>query len=204
MQHELIVDVPSPIDLRKTSDAVEWAKTAMEKRPWRSEFFARFAAIVGEVPNAAVLELGSGPGYLAEHILHAVPTVKYALLDFSEAMHDLARSRLQSLPPVRYITANFKDPGWSAELGPFDFVVTMQAIHELRHKSYATALHAQVRAILKPGGAYLACDHYCGDDGMKNGHLYMTIAEQRVALEAAGFRVREVLRLGGLTMHHAA
>ena len=32
-------DVPSPIDLRQMSDALEWERTANLKRPWRSDFF---------------------------------------------------------------------------------------------------------------------------------------------------------------------
>ena len=80
----------------------------------------------------------------------------------------------------------------------------MQAIHELRHKAHASRLHSQVRKVLKPGGAYLVCDHYVGEDGMTNDQLYMTVAEQRAALEAAGFAVTEMLRMRGLVLHRAA
>ena len=30
-------DVPSPIDFRLPADAIEWERTAMAKRPWRTE-----------------------------------------------------------------------------------------------------------------------------------------------------------------------
>jgi SAM-dependent methyltransferase len=205
MQHDPVADVPSPIDLRRPSDAAEWAKTAMEKRPWRSDFFDRFAELVSGVSSAEILELGSGPGYLAERVIRAAPSVKYTLLDFSEAMHDLSKARLRGLSAaVQHITASFRDPTWSVGLGSFDFVLTIQAVHELRHKAHAPVLHAQVREILKPSGAYLVCDHYLGEDGMRNNQLYMTIAEQREALESAGFRVREIMRHRGLVLHHAA
>lgn len=205
MQHDPVADVPSPIDLRKASDAADWAKSAMERRPWRAEFFRKFVEIIAVVPNADVLELGSGPGFLAQQLARASPDHGYTLLDFSEAMHDLARSRLSGVPAsVRYVTRNFKDADWNAGLGPFDFVVTMQAVHELRHKAHAERLHSQVRQVLKPGGTYLVCDHYVGEDGMKNDQLYMSVSEQREALESAGFGVHEVLRLRGLVMHHAA
>lgn len=42
----MLNDVPSPIDLRLMSDAREWEETAMAKRPWRSDFFAAFAAAI--------------------------------------------------------------------------------------------------------------------------------------------------------------
>ena len=112
------IDVPSPIDLRKAADAIEWAGSAMEKRPWRVEFFRKFAEIVAGAPPGDVLELASGPGFLAEQLIRAAPRHRYTLLDFSDAMHSLARSRLAGLSaPVRYVTADFKDADWSAELG---------------------------------------------------------------------------------------
>jgi hypothetical protein len=49
------------------SDASEWETAAMEKRPRRTEVFARFAEelLHVELPASSVLELGSGPGFLA-------------------------------------------------------------------------------------------------------------------------------------------
>ncbi len=188
------------------SDAEAWAQTAMAKRPWREEFFARIASEISGNPRRRVLELGSGPGFLARAILEAVEDVEYTLLDFSDAMHGLAKGRLGELAVrARFVTASFKHPQWTNRLGRFDYVITMQAVHELRHKAYAPALHAQVRTVLADGGHYLVCDHYVGADGMKNDQLYMTPEEQRRALEAAGFSsVRELLRKGGLVLHHAA
>ena len=65
----MIHDVPSPIDLRLMSEASEWESTAMSKRPWRTEYFAEFGAAIKAAPDPVgrVLELGSGPGFLAEH-----------------------------------------------------------------------------------------------------------------------------------------
>ena len=206
MQPDPVVDVPSPIDLREMSDAEAWAQTAMSKRPWREEFFARIASEIAGSPNRRVLELGSGPGFLARAVLGAIEDVDYTLLDFSDSMHQLARDRLGQLAArAHFVKANFKHPQWIDGLGRFDFVITMQAVHELRHKSHAPALHAQVRTILENGGHYLVCDHHVGADGMKNDRLYMTPEEQRRALEAGGFlSVRELMKKGGLVLHHAA
>lgn len=200
-------DVPSPIDLRLPRDAAEWAATAMSKRPWRAEFFARMEQeIAAAVPPArGILELGSGPGFLAQYLLQNLPGVSYVMLDFSAAMHQLARQRLGKLAErAQFVERDFKQAGWSEGLGVFDCVVTMQAVHELRHKRYAPALHAAVRGLLAPGGRYLVCDHYFGPDGMQNDRLYMTVDEQRAALAEAGFRtVEELLRKGGMTLHRA-
>jgi len=203
----MIVDVPSPIDLRNEADARAWTRTAMELRPFRRTFFDAFAAALRtlDVERPRVLELGAGPGFLADHLLRALPALSYVMLDFSAAMHALAAERLgPRVAQVQQVERSFKQAGFGADLGPFDAVVTMQAVHELRHKQYAHALHAEVRGLLAPGGRYLVCDHFVGDGGMKNDQLYMTIAEQRAALAGAGFSdVQEILCQGGLVLHRA-
>jgi ubiquinone/menaquinone biosynthesis C-methylase UbiE len=203
----VILDVPSPIDLRLLSDASEWEATAMEKRPWRTEFFAKFADVLAGIePKATrVLELGSGPGFLASAVLSQVSDLRLTLLDFSEAMHALARQRLgETTDRVEFLVRNFKDPEWSQGLGDFDAVITNQAVHELRHKRYAEELHRQVARALRPGGTYLVCDHFSGPGGMTNDQLYMTAAEQKSAIEAAGYQqVTQVLLKRGMVLHRA-
>jgi len=200
-------DVPSPIDLRQMPDAAEWEQSAMSKRPWRREFFAQFADQIAAAPKKVhrVLEIGSGPGFLARHLLETLSDISYVLLDFSPAMHELATSRLIGLENrIRFIEKDFKQENWYKSLGRFDCVVTNQAVHELRHKRHATQLHSQVRGILEREGLYLVCDHFVGDGGMTNTQLYMSVEEQKQALLAAGFiRVEEILTKGGLVLHRA-
>lgn len=201
-------DVPSPIDLRQMPDATEWERTAMSKRPWRTEFFDRFAAEIAAAPIRVrrVLDLGSGPGFLAKHLLEELPTITCTLVDFSPAMHQLARTRVAGLGHrVEFIERNFKDHDWTRGLGAFHAVVTIQAVHELRHKRHAIELHSRVREILEPGAVYLVCDHFAGDGGMQNQELYMSIEEQRCSLKSAGFaRVEQVFVKGGLALHRAS
>jgi ubiquinone/menaquinone biosynthesis C-methylase UbiE len=202
-----IADVPSSIDLRLMSDALEWC-TATQKRPWRMEFFTTFAEELGKQnpPVSRVLELGSGPGFLARHLLSALPNLHMVLLDFSAAMHELAKQRLGPLVSrVEFVEGSFKDPHRCEGLTRlFDAVVTHQAVHELRHKRYALELHRQVKAVSRPGASYLVCDHFFGPNGMSHDQLYMTVDEQKAAIESAGYQsVRQILLKGGLVLHHA-
>ena len=200
-------DIPSPIDLRLMPDASDWEASAATKRPWRSEFFAAFgAALVGAThPVRRVLELGSGPGFLAEVLLRELPDISYIALDFSAAMHQLAATRLGSAADrVRFVERSFRDEEWADGLGLFEAIVTNQAVHELRHKRHALPLHMRARGLLLAGGSYLVCDHFLGEGGMSNDQLYMSVVEQREALLQAGFsRADELLVKGGLVLHHA-
>jgi SAM-dependent methyltransferase len=190
-------DVPSPINLRCPADARAWAEQAMRRRPWRVDVFAAMTEELRALsaPRLRVLELGSGPGFLAQHVLWQLgERVDYVALDVSAAMHALARERLGAhAHSVSFIERSFKEPGWTEGLGCFDAVLTLQAVHELRHKRHAAALHAAVRGLLAPRGCYLVCDHVCGRDGLSNETLYMSLDEQVAALRAGGFAAVELL-----------
>ena len=200
-------DVPSPIDFQSLEDARKWDSNALKVRPWRTEFFEMFASEISthEPPVTSVLELGSGPGFLAEHILNRIPDLSYAALDFSSAMHGLARARLgDKTERVKFFERSFKKDGWTAGLGQFHCVVTNQAVHELRHKKYATALHAAVLEVLLPGGLYLMCDHFVGDGAMTNTELYMTKQEHKSVLQSCGFSaLQEIKSIDTLVMYRA-
>lgn len=208
MPHDMIPDIPSPIDLRNMADAQEWEQSAMIKRPWRNEFFSSICSEIATapVPVHRVLELGSGPGFLAKALLESLSGITCTLLDFSPAMHVLAKARLGNLANrAKFVERSFKGPNWPAKLGQFECVVTNQAVHELRHKRYASELHAQVKTVLSPGGFYLVSDHFAGEGGMNNNQLYMSVAEQRAALLQAGFvQVQQLVLKGGMVLHRAA
>ena len=182
----------------------------MQKRPWRTDFFETVAQEIRSISRLRgvhVLELGSGPGFLAKHLLDHTPNIaRYVALDFSPAMHRLAIQRLgEQASRVEFVERSFLQSTWHIDLGTFDFVVTHQSVHELRHKRHATSLHASVAQILKPSGLYLVCDHFSGAGGMKNTDLYMSSDEQAQALTQGGFMsVRCLRQEGGLVLHGAS
>lgn len=204
----MLEDVPSPIDLRLMHDAAAWEASALRNRPCRPLFFTAFSRTVSGLGSARlrVLELGSGPGFLAERLLQEHPQISYVALDFSPAMHELATKRLGLFRDrITFVERSFREPSCFGDLGEFQCVVTHQAVHELRHKRHHLALHQSVRRILCPGGVYLVSDHYCGPGGQSNDQLYMSVEEQRASLFEAGFdHVEPLLQTGGLVLHEAA
>jgi ubiquinone/menaquinone biosynthesis C-methylase UbiE len=197
-----IDDVPSPIDLRERRDAEEWVASAERKRPWRTRFRAGFADLLRTaVPAPArVLELGGGPGLLAETILGACALRDYTLLDFSDPMLEMARRRLSQRSEVSFVLADFKRPGWTEMVrAGFDAVVAMQAVHEIRHKRHVPRLYREIRNLLQPGGSLIVCDHTPPDDSPRFTALCMTEAEQHDAFRASGFDdVRTALMSDGM------
>lgn len=133
-------DVASPIDLGNYEDAVEWQDTANVKRPWRKDFFDYYANLIRTHTSDQdhILELGAGPGFLAQHLLSQLPNIQYTAFDFSETMHQLAQQKLTSSERARanYFIGNFKEPEWQNAVNQkYDFIIIHQALHELRHKN---------------------------------------------------------------------
>ena len=88
-------DVESPIDLRNLKDALEWQETVNVKRPWRKDFFDYYVDLIRPCSSeqCQILELGSGPGFLAHHLLSQLPNIEYTAFDFSAVMHQLAQKK---------------------------------------------------------------------------------------------------------------
>ncbi len=198
-------DIPYGNDWDSVAEATAYGEAADRARPWRSQLreeMARHIAALGS--GCRVLELGSGPGLLAHVILERCPGVAaYTLLDFSEPMLALCRTRLAAFSSVSFVHASFKAKTWPERVsGPFDCVVSMQAVHELRHKGHAARLYEQVYGLLATPGLFMVCDHTPFDESAKSQALYMSAAEQQQALTGAGFTgVRIVADSHGLLLY---
>ena len=203
-----IDDVPSPINFQDLHDAEAWIEQTTRNRPWRTEFFSMYVKALNQRFDQpiSVLELGSGPGFLAQQILGNCPIQSYAALDFSAVMHALACQRLQPfLHQVNLIQRNFRSQDWVEGLGPFDAIVTMQAVHEVRHKQRIPMLLAQLNRLLIVNGLFLFCDHYSEPDmPSKDLNLYLTRDELPIALFNANFTgIDCLLDKGGMALYAA-
>ena len=199
-------DVPSPIDFHDLAQARAWEADTVRRKPWRQRFFEKIAeAIHRDGAPPSVLELGSGPGHLAERVLRTCSVVRYVALDFSGAMHALARDRLAGLATrVEFVQGDFRTADWTAPLGSFDVAVSMQSAHEVRHKARIPALFASVRRVVRAGGLFLYCDSYVVADGSRNPDLHLTPDEQPRLLHEAGFAAVTLLHdEGGMALYRA-
>jgi hypothetical protein len=127
----------------------------------------------------------------------------YTLVDFAEPMLALSRERLAAFPAASFVLASFKSDGWTRRLeGRFDCVLSMQAIHELRHKRHAERVYKQAYEVLAAPGLIMICDHTPFDDSSESTALYMTEREQQETLTAARFaNVRIDLSIDSLVVY---
>ncbi|HEY4055501.1 MAG TPA: class I SAM-dependent methyltransferase [Kofleriaceae bacterium] len=198
-------DVPIRVDHRDPATARTWLEDARLRRPFRRDFRAAFCAELSAHRQLRILELGSGPGELAREILLHCDVASYTALDWSQAMHDIAREHLGDLVErVSFVVRDFREPAWPAGLGTFDAIVTQQAVHETRHRRHALPLFERARTLLVPGGLLLYCDSYLVDPNAALAALSLERAEQPRVLERAGFvDVRLLHDEGNMALYRA-
>jgi len=194
------LDVPPGVDFLDRTQTEAWIAACEVDKPWRVPMRQLFVEFASALPaGAPILELGSGPGLLAEAVLQGCPALEsYTLLDFSETMLAVSQARLQRFPNAQFIRASFKEPSWTAAVrSDYAAVFAMQAVHEIRHKRHVPGLYRQAASILRPGGHLLVCDGMPKDSSLAGTSLYMTADEQLAALRTAGFLDAAVVRTMG-------
>jgi SAM-dependent methyltransferase len=198
-------DVPSPIDFQNAQEVLAWIEDTQRERPWRPQFFKAFAEEISRhfANPITIFELGAGPGMLAEEILRSCLVQRYVLLDSSLPMQKLAHDRLASFSHVtEHVTKDFRRNDWESGLELFDGCITMQAVHEVRHKRHVPKLLAQILRLIRPEGYFWFADHYLTPSN--NPDLFFQADEQPEILSTAGFEnVTLILDVGNMALYRA-
>jgi trans-aconitate methyltransferase len=114
-------------------------------------------AAAGGQPAQQLLELGTGTGETAVHVLAAHPGADLVGIDASWAMLERARPRL---PDADLRVARLEDP---LPEGPFDLVFSALAVHHLDGPGKAD-LFLRVADVLAPGGRFVLGDLVVPED----------------------------------------
>jgi len=107
--------------------------------------------------QSRVMDLGCGPGTLAEKLLATFPPMHVICSDGSDEMLKLARQRLVAYGErVSYAQADFSAENWTANLPrQLDAVVSARAIHNLRKLKLIGPVYGHVHELLRPGGVFM-------------------------------------------------
>ena len=153
--------------------------------------------------------LAQDRGFSHEQILGRCAIRAFVVLGFSAAV--LSGAGHQAGPNLRgertrlRMRRDYRTATWVDSMGDYDAVISMQAVHEVRHKQHIPALLAQIYGLLVQNGLFLFCDHYAEPDNRsKNPDLFLTREDQAVALLNARFsNVECVLDKGGMALWSA-
>ncbi len=187
--------------------AKRWENSIIENGFYREHFFQQIVkemSILSDGP-LSILEVGSGPGHLAERVMKSIKVEKYALFDLSESMNYIASQRLKNYQDVLEVNiGNFLNSKDYDNFTNVDVVVCMQTIHEAGDKKLAADIYECISKTLKPGGCFLVCDFIYDETSMNNSTMYMTASEQKELLLSSGFKSPALVSLdNGLTLYKA-
>ena len=149
-------------------------------------------------PGGRIVELGIGPGYLAAHLLEALPAIRYAGVDFSRAMLDIAARRLRPhADRVVFTQADLlAEPWWQDLAGPVDAIVSTWALHDLGGPAEVEHVYNGCAKALGSRGLLLNGDFIKPDSTV---HEYepgrFDIATHLDLLGRVGFETAECLRV---------
>jgi len=180
MPPELKTFRPFPHDWQSPDYVAGWIDHDVARDPERRPLLRQMlsAAAFRRDTRLGVLDVGGGYGVVTEEVLATFPAARVTLLDYSQAMLDQARRRLDGhADRVSYVLADLMDPAWPRHVGgPFDLAVSAIVLHNLGSREKIFACYPAIHSLLRPGGHFLNCDRFV--DGV-DGHL--------TALRAAGF-----------------
>lgn len=110
--------------------------------------------------DGCVIELGIGPGYLADHLLRGIPGIKYYGVDFSLPMLGIAKKRLGPFSDrITYIPADIvQDIWWEDIPKPINAIVSTWALHDLGRQEYVEVVYKSSANALQEGGILLNGD----------------------------------------------
>ena len=179
--------------------AADWADR-FEPTPDRLALFdLMLSELRSRAPRAGrIVELGVGPGYLAAHVLDALPAVRYQAVDFSRPMLDIAARRLRRhADRVTFTRADLlADAWWRALDRPVDAVVSTWALHDLGGQPQVEHVYAGCAKALGDRGLLLNGD-FIKPDGAR--HEYepgrFPVATHLDLLRRVGFDTAECLRV---------
>ena len=111
-------------------------------------------------PNAHVLELGLGPGYMARHILERNAAISYEGLDFSEVFFKVAKKTIgASMSRVTLTKADLMQQDWPGKLSRQPgAIISTWALHDLGSPQAVSNVYARCYEALPAGGVLVNGD----------------------------------------------
>ncbi|MFJ9747262.1 SAM-dependent methyltransferase [Streptomyces sp. WAC 01325] len=119
-------------------------------------------ALVGPAPR--VLDLACGTGSITARLLARFPEATSTGVDLDPALLAIAEGTFAGDERVSLVTADLKDPHWTAKLphDSYDAVLTATALHWL-HREPLAALYGRVAELVRDGGVFMNADHMIDD-----------------------------------------
>jgi tRNA (cmo5U34)-methyltransferase len=109
-------------------------------------------------PKPKILDIGAGTGLLTKFLFEKYPEGEFTLIDMSEKMLKVAKSRFESFDNFEYIIADYTTHDFNDS---FDLIVSSLSIHHLEDDD-KEKLYKKIYNSLNPEGIFLNADQVIG------------------------------------------
>ena len=131
----------------------EFSSTRLRLQPGVLQVLDRLAG------DESILDLGCGNGELARELMRRGHRGRYAGVDFSLPLLEVARHGWEDAPAT-FIRADLMAPDWDKKIvasltRPFDLVTAFATLHHIPGQEMRLNILNKVRALLRPGGQFI-------------------------------------------------
>ena len=176
---------------------LDWANRFVPT-PERLQLFDTIIQQIGEtqLPAQHLVELGIGPGYLAERLLEKVSNVTYEGIDFSSPMLNLASIRLAAhMSRIKLTQADLINEDWEEKVAwPVGAIISTWALHDLGSEENTMKVYQACRRLLVDGGILLNGD-FVKPEGTQHDYEAgrFLVSRHLELLKESGFRAAHCL-----------
>ena len=146
------------VDWRDPNLADIWSERAGRGLPTRPEQLDIALSILEGAPPGWILDLGAGPGLVAEQLLERSPHLSVACADVSERMLELARSRLECFGArVELVRIDLEAAETELPARPYSGAIAVQALHNVAPAAQLAAIRL-LTGVLPRGSVFVLVD----------------------------------------------
>lgn len=150
--------------------------------------FYTISVSIAEIENDSptILDIGAGTGLLSAFMLDKYPKANITLIDLSEKMLEIAKSRFKNNSNVKYIVGDYTTYDFD---DTFDIVVSSLSIHHITDKEKKDLYH-KIFSIMKMNSLFINADQVLGTTPYLES-LYTNDWKNKV--EISGLSIEEIV-----------
>lgn len=126
--------------------------------PCFNDYYETSISLLSECKNdfKSILDLGAGTGLLTKYLINYFPQASFILVDISESMLEVAKSRFKKNNNVNFIISDYSKKLPNKK---FDLIASALSIHHLESDK-KSGLYKMIYKNLKKGGYFINLDQF--------------------------------------------
>jgi len=150
-------------DIKKVFDniSLDYDKQRKKLIPCFEDFYKISVSMaVSSSENPSVLDIGAGTGLFSSFLLEKYPNASFTLIDISEKMLEVAKTRFRDLENIKFIADDYTKYDFGDER--YDVIISALSIHHLEDEQ-KRELYKKCYSILNFNGIFINAEQVLGE-----------------------------------------